>query len=181
MAADVLDDLQRFARRGVDEPFFGPRGDLFAEMEHDIRRVGQARGLLELAPGRLPEILARLLLRLGELVPRGQYLRIDTERSDARGHEILIARLGHQRELPRHDRHDGFQRHDIRMVADTRTRRMHGIVQQILAQIVVQHVYEQFFAAREKILPDTAAAVIIVIFGDLFLVFFPACPLHHDQ
>jgi hypothetical protein len=58
---------------------------------------------------------------------------------------------------------------------------MHGIVQQILAQVVVQHVYEQFFAAREKILPDTAAAVIIVIFGDLFLVFFPACPLHHDQ
>ena len=181
VTTDMLHHAQRLSGLDVYQFMPCPGGDLLAEMENDVRGMRQARRLAELAPRGFKQVFPGFFFGLGELVPRGQYLRIDTERSDARGHEILIARLGHQRELPRHDRHDGFQRHDIRMVADTRTRRMHGIVQQILAQVVVQHVYEQFFAAREKILPDTSAAVIIVIFGDLFLVFFPACPLHHDQ
>ena len=171
MAADVLDDLQRFARRG----------DLFAEMEHDIRRVGQARGLLELAPGRLPEILARLLLRLGELVPRGQNLRVNAERGDARGHEVLIPRLAHQRELPRHDGHNRLQRHDVRMVADPRARRVLGVVREVLAQVVAQHVDKQLLAAREEILPDAAARVIIVVVGDLLLVVLPTLSLHRHR
>ena len=178
VAADVLDDFQRFARRGVDEPFPGLCGDLLPEMEHDVRGVGQARGLLELTPGRLPEVLAGLLLRLGELVPCGQNLRIDAERGDARSHEVLIPRLAHQRELPRHDGHDRLQRHDVRMVADTRARRVLGVVREVLAQVVAQHVDKQLFAARKEILPDAAARVIIVVVGDLLLIVLPTLSLH---
>ena len=178
VAADMLHDFQRFARDGIHQPFFGTRGNLLAEMEHDVRRMGQARGLLKLAFCGLIEVLAGLLLGLGELVPRGQNLRIDAERGDARRHEVLIPRLGHQRELPRHDGHNRLQRHDVRMVADARARGVQRIVRKVLAQVVAQHVDKQLFAPGEEILPDTAACVIIVVVGNLLLVVLPTLSFH---
>ena len=157
---------------------FGLAGDLVAEVEHDVRRVGQTGGLAEFAARGLQQILARLLFRFGKLLPRGQHLGVDAERGDARGHEVLVARFGHQGELTRHDGHDRFERHDVRVVADARARRVLGVVQQVAAEVVLQDVDERLFAAREKVLADAAARVVVAVVGYLFLVFFPAVAFH---
>ena len=175
----MLHDLQRFARLGIDQPVFGPCGDLLAEVEDDVRRVGQTRRLFEFAPRGLVKVLAGLRLGLRELVPCGQNLRVDAERSDARRNEVFIPGFGHQRELPRHDRHDRFERHDVRVVADARAGRVQRIVRQVLAQIVAQHVDEQLLAAGKEILADTAAGVIVVVVGNLLLVILPTLSFYH--
>ena len=177
----MLHDFQRFARDGVHQPFFGPRGDLLAEMEHNVRRVGQARGLPELAFGGFPKVLAGLLLRLGELVPRSQNLRVHAEGGDARSHEILVPRFVHQRELPRHDGHNGLQRHDVRVIPDARARRVFGVVQQVFPQVVVQHVDKELLASGEEILPDAAARIVIAVVGDLLLIVLPTLSFHRHR
>ena len=174
VAADVLDHAQRFARHGIDQTAVGAGGNLVAEVEDDVRGVGQALRLAEFAAGRLVEVFARTLLGFGELVPGGEHLGIDAEGGDARRDEVLVARLGHQGELPRHHRHDGLQRHDVRMVADARARGVQRVVEHVAPQVVVQDVEEGLFASREKVLPDAAAGIVVAVVRNLLLVLVPA-------
>ena len=174
----MFDHPQRLSGGSIDQPVFRLAGDLLAQVENDVRSVGQAFRLAELAAGSLIKVFARLFLLLGKLLPGSQYLGIDAERSDARRDEILIPRIGHQRELPGHDRHDRIQRHDVRMVADARTRGVQRIVEDIASQILLQHVQKRLLAARKKVLTDAAAHIVIFIVGDLLLVIAPARPFH---
>ena len=169
----MLHHAQRLAREHIHQPVPGACGDGLAVMEDDVRRVRQILGLDQRAARGLVERLARPLLGLGKLLPRGQYLGVDAERSDARRDEVLVARLAHQRELPRHDGHDRLQRHDIGVIADARAGGVERIVEAVATQIVVHDIQKSLLAAREKVLPDAAAHVVIAVVGDLLLVVLP--------
>ena len=142
--------------------------------------MGQILGFDQRAARRLVERFARPLLGFGKLLPRSQYFGVDAERGDARRDEILVPRFAHQRELPRHDRHDRLQRHDVGMIADARAGGVDRIVEAVAPQIVLHNVQKSLLAAREKILPDAAAHVVIPVVGDLLLILLPAS-IHLDS
>lgn len=65
VAADMFDHPQRLSGGSIDQPVFRLAGDLLAQVENDVRSVGQAFRLAELAAGSLIKVFARLFLLLG--------------------------------------------------------------------------------------------------------------------
>ena len=147
-------------------------------MEYYVRGVCEVGRLFELAPRRLVQNLSGALFRFGELVPRFQNFRVYTERGDARTDEILLSGLCHHCELTRHNRHYGLQRHYIRVITYSGARRVLRVIHYFSAEVVCQYVQEGLFAAWEKILSDTAAHVIVIVVGNLFLILFPTASFH---
>jgi len=123
-------------------------------------------------------MFADLRLQLGKLLPRFENLRVDTEGGDARYGEVFVPRLGRQCELPRHDGHDGFERHDIGMIADTRTRSMHRVIEQVASQLLAQYSDERLLGTGKEILPDATAQIIVAVVRHLLLVLLPTVPFH---
>ena len=140
VAADVFDAAQRFSGFDVDQFVFGFRGDLFAVVENHVGRVRQVFRLFEFAAGSFIKVVAGLLFQFREVVPHFERFGIDAERRDARRDEILVPRFGHQRELPRHDRHDRFERHDVGMVADAGAGGVTRVFVDVPTQVVAQDI-----------------------------------------
>ena len=178
MAADMLHAAQRFARTVIDEQMLGPLTNGVAVVEDDVRRVGEVPGFVELAARRLVEVFADTLLHLGKLAPGLQHLGVDAERGDARHGRILVTGLLHEGKLPRHNGHDRIVQHDVGVVSDARTRGVGRVVVQVASQLLAQNPHEGPFRSGEKVLPDAAAQIVVVVVGNLFLIFLPGIAFH---
>ena len=173
VAADVLHDAERLARSAVHQLEAGALGDLAAQLVHQVAGVRDVFGGLEFSAAGLPEVLADLRLQLGELPPGLQDLGVVAEGGDAGGHEVLVARLGHQRELARHDGHRRLLRDGVAMIGDARAGGVVlGFVDVATEQVAADRE-EIFLGSREEILPDAAPDIEPVVVRNLFLVVRP--------
>ncbi len=173
MAADVFHNAQGLACGARYQVVFRPLGNLAAQLVHQVAGVRNVFGFVELAPAGLPEVLADFRFQLRELPPGLQDLGVVAEGGDAGGHEVVVAGLGHQCELARHDGHGRLLRDGVAVIGDAGAG---GVVLgfiDVAAEQVAADLEEVFLAGRKEILPDAAPDIEPVVVRNLFLVVRP--------
>ena len=135
--------------------------------------MGDVLGLLEFAAAGFPQVFADFRFQLRELPPGLEDLAVVAEGGDAGGYNVVVARLGHQGELARHDGHGRLLRDGVAVIGDAGAG---GVVlgfEDVTPEQVPADGEEILLAGREEILPDAAPDIEIMVVRYFLLVVRP--------